>query len=104
MKGSVLFIYRGKMGTCSAMTIYRKLHGHTQVRTTKTKFGEAALKSYHYPGIPHRDVISGVFFAAAGDEAEVTEFFEKNKVPYLKIRPGKVGVSNWDTGGQRSVT
>lgn len=77
------------------MTIYRKLHGYTVIRIKKTEFGGTVHKPYSYPGTPHRDVIPGTFFVAARDEKRITDFFDKFKVPYVRIRPREVKVSNW---------
>ncbi len=95
MAKRTLFIYRGKHGACSAMTIYRKLHGFTSIGVSKDEFGRVFHKSYSYPGIPHRDIIPGAFFVSARDEKEITEFFERFKVPYVRIRPREVKISNW---------
>ncbi len=95
MARRILFIYRGKKGTCSAMTIYRRLHGFTEIRSMRDEFGRGIHKPYRYSGIPHRDIIPGAFFVAARDEKKVTEFFEKYKVPYIRIRPKRVENSNW---------
>lgn len=105
MAGQVLFIYRGKHGTCSAMTIYRKLHDRTEIRVSKDEFGRAFHKPYPYPGTPHRDVIPGAFFVSARDEKSITDFFDKFKVPYVRIRPREVKTSNWPVpaGGAASA-
>ena len=95
MAGRVLFIYRGKRGTCSLKTIYRKLHGYTGIRIKKTDFGRVEHKPYSYPGIPHQDIIKGVFFVAAKDAGKITEFFGKYRVPFIRTRPREVKVSNW---------
>lgn len=99
MAGQILFVYRGKKGTCSAITIHRKLHGLTAIRVKKTETGGTVHKPYSYPGVPHRDVIPGAFFVSVRDEKEITGFFEKYKVPHIRIRPREVKTSNWLVGG-----
>lgn len=59
------------------------------------EFGRVIHKPYHYAGIPHHDVIPGAFFVAPKDEEKVTDFFEKYRVPYIRIRPKIVVSSNW---------
>lgn len=94
-----LFIYRGKKGACNIKTIYRKLHGSKEIRTAANEFGRAVHKTFEYPGTPHRDLILGAFFVSARDEKGITGFFEKYKVPYVRIRPQEVKTSNWLAGG-----
>lgn len=98
MAGQILFIYRGKRGTCDPITIYRGLHGYTVIRIKKTETGGTVHKPYRYPGTPHQDVIPGAFFVAAKDEKKVTDFFERFKVPYIRIRLRGVKISNWREG------